>query len=49
MALSIYMLVVASAGTLRENYHLGILFVMMFTVMVLRLRWRYALWQRPSR
>lgn len=43
MALSIYMLVVASASPLRENYHLGILFVMMFTVMMLRLRWRYAL------
>lgn len=42
MALVVYALVASSTNPLRENYHLGILFVMMMTVMVLRLRWRYA-------
>lgn len=42
MALVIYTLVACSASKLRENYHLGILFILMFTVMVLRLRLRYA-------
>ena len=42
MALVIHALVISSTSPLRENYHLGILFILMFTVMVLRLRWRYA-------
>lgn len=42
MAFVVHVLVVSSASPLRENYHLGILFMMMFTVMVLRLRLRYA-------